>query len=162
MVQNLSNPTQNQYGTINKIGSTAEGRVVYQIDDPQKQQSIRMSVAAKDCDTFERSYRQIIESAPKLQKYTESTPPEKIEKNQKIAKWLVIGCGLLGGLIPMLKVKGDGFLGVLKQVGLTLLGTGAGLGVGIFGASRLVTPPGVKEFSQASQALSKLDIKPVM
>ena len=161
MVQNLSNSTQNQYGTINKIGTTPEGRVVYQIDDPKKQQSLRMSVAAKDSDTFERSYKQIMESAPKMQAYTEKTSPEKIEKNQKMAKWLVAGCGLVGGLIPMLKVKGDGFLGVLKQVGLTLLGTGAGLGVGLFGASKLVTPPGAKEFTQATQTLSKLDIKPV-
>ena len=161
MVQNLSNSTQNQYGTINKIGTTPEGRVVYQIDDPKKQQSLRMSVAAKDSDTFERSYKQIMESAPKMQAYAEKTPPEKIEKNQKLAKWLVAGCGLVGGLIPMLKVKGDGFLGVLKQVGLTLLGTGAGLGVGLFSASKIVTPPGAKEFTQATQALSKLDIKPV-
>ena len=82
MVQNLSTQTQNQYGTINKIGTTAEGRIVYQIDDPKKQQSLRMSVAAKDCDTFEKSYKQIMESAPKMQAYTEKTPPEKIEKNQ--------------------------------------------------------------------------------
>ena len=130
MTQSISqNP--NQYGTINRIGTTPDGRGVYQIDDPNKKQSIRMSVAAQDCDTFEKSYTKILESAPKLQEYAEKTPPEKIAKNQKIAKWLVAGLGLVGGIIPLIKCKGNGFWGTLKQLGITLLGTGAGLGAGL-------------------------------
>ena len=44
----------------------------------------------------------------KKQEYAEKTPPEKIARNQKFAKWLVAGLGIVGGLIPLIKCKGNG------------------------------------------------------
>lgn len=155
MVQNISTQAPNQYGSINRIGTTSEGRVVYQVIDSNQQNSIKLSVAAKDADVFEKSYNDVLKSAPKLKDYAEKNPPEKIEKKRKIAKWLVGGCVLVGGLIPAIATKGS----TLKQVGLTLLGTAGGFVTGLFGASKLVSPPGVKEFARASQTISKLDIE---
>ena len=59
-----------------------------------------------------------------------------------------------------MKVKGEGGKGALKQVGLTLLGTVAGLIGGLFVASKVTTPPGAKEFNNATRVLSSLDIRP--
>ena len=161
MVQNLSTQPQNNFGTISRVGATNNGRIVYQVTDGAGKASVKMSVAQKDCDKFEKSYKDIMESAPKLQKYAQSVPPEKMQKKQKIAKWIVGGCALLGGLWPALKVKGAGFPGFIKQAGLTLLGAGAGAVAGMFVASKMVTPPGAMQFAKASQTLSKLDIQPV-
>ena len=49
----------------------------------------------------------------------------------------------------------------MKQLGLTLLGTGVGLVGGMFIASKMVTPPGAMQFSKATQTISKLDIQPI-
>ena len=84
-----------------------------------------------------------------------------MEKKQKQAKWIMAGCGILGGIWPLLKAKGNGFWGGLKQLGLTLLGTGVGLVGGGLIASKLVSPPGVAQFNKATQTISKLDIQPV-
>ena len=82
-------------------------------------------------------------------------------KKQKMAKWIVGGCAALGGIWPALKIKGNGWRGAIKQIGLTLLGIGAGAIAGTFVASKVVTPPGAMQFSKATQTLSKLDIQPV-
>ena len=102
-----------------------------------------------------------MESAPKLQRYAQTTSPEKMRKKQKSAKWIVGGCGLVGASIPMLKMKPLGFWGHLGALGLTLLSTGVGLVGGMFVASKMVTPPGAMQFSKATQTLSKLVIQPV-
>ena len=161
MVQNISNQPAAGFGSINRIGTTENGRIVYQIVDGNGQKTVKMSVNPRDCDTFEKAYRDIMVSAPKLQHYAQTTSPEKIEKKQKMAKWIVGGCGLLGGIWPLLKAKGNGFWGGMKQLGLTLLGTGAGLVGGMFIASKMVTPPGAMQFGKATQTISKLDIQPI-
>ena len=58
MVQNISAQNPNGFGTINRIGMTENGRVIYQIIDGSGAQAIKMSVAPKDCDSFEKSYRE--------------------------------------------------------------------------------------------------------
>ena len=161
MVQSVSNQAQNRYGSINRIGSTDNGRVVYQIADNKGDSAVKVSVAQKDCDTFEKSYKNIIEAAPKLEEYTRNTPPEKMIKKQQMSKWIIAGGAILGGIYPLLKIKGNGFWNVVKQVVLTLLGAGAGLVVGAYAAAKITTPPGAMQLSKATQALSKLDIEPV-
>lgn len=160
MVQNVSNQAPSGYG-INRVGMTNNGRVVYQVSGGIGQQPVKLSVAQQDCDKFEKSYHDIMISAPKLQKYAETTPPEKMEKKQKAAKWIVGGCGLAAGLIPLLKCKPKNFWGYIGATGLTLLSTGAGLIGGMLIASNIATPPGAAQFSKASQTLSKLDIQPI-
>lgn len=163
MVQGISTQTQspNGYGSINRIGRTNDGRVVYQVVDPEGKEAAKMSVAQQDSDTFEKSYKTIMASAPKMQKYAETTSPEEMKKKQSQAKWLIAGCGLLGGIVPLIKSKGNGFWGTMKQLVLTLLGTGVGLVGGIYIAGKMVTPSGVAEFTKATQAISKLDIQPI-
>ena len=161
MVQNVSNSTPNNYGTIRRVGMTNNGRVIYSVVDASGNEAGKMSVAQRDCDKFERSYNTMIHSAPKLQAYAQTTTPEKMEKKQKLAKWIVGGGALLGGLWPALKVKGSGVLGFFKVLGLTLLGTGAGAIGGMFIASKIATPPGAADFAKATQTISKLDIQPI-
>ena len=161
MVQNVSNPSAGNYGSINRIGSTESGRVIYQVTDASGQVAGKLSVAQKDCDTFEKSYKDIMEATPKLQNYVQNTPPQKIEKKQRLSKWIIAGSVLICGLIPAIKVKGDKFWGVMKQIGATLLGAGVGLGLGVGVATKTCTPPGSMQFTKATQKLSKLDIQPV-
>lgn len=161
MVQNVSTQTPNNYGSINRIGMTDNGRVVYQLIDSTGKEAGKMSIAPQDCDKFEKSYNSLLESAPKLQAYSQKTSPAKMEKKQKMAKWIVAGCGIVGGLIPLIKCKPNNVWGYIKSLGLTLLSTGAGLVGGMFVASKLVTPPGASEFAKATQTISKIDIQPV-
>lgn len=160
MAQSISNNVQSAGGSINRIGTTNNARVLYQIIDGNGG-SAKISVAQKDCDTFERSYKDIMEAAPKLEEYARTTSTEKMMKKQQMSKWIMAGGAVLGGIYPLLKAKGNGFWGVLKQIGLTLLGTGVGLGVGTYAAVKLTTPPGAVKLSKATQTLSKLDIEPV-
>ena len=76
-------------------------------------------------------------------------------------KWIIVGCGLIGGIIPLVLAKGNGFWGFMKQAGLTLLGTGAGLVLGFGIVAKTMTPPGSTQFMKATQNLSKLDIQPM-
>lgn len=161
MTQNITNQPISGYGSINRVGMTNNGRVVYQVVDGQGKVAGKMSVAQKDCDTFEKSYRDIMESAPKLERYARTTTPEKMQKKQSLMKWIIGGCGLIGGIIPLVLAKGNGFWGFMKQAGLTLLGTGAGLVLGFGIVAKTMTPPGSTQFMKATQNLSKLDIQPM-
>lgn len=157
MVQNVSNQNQNSnLGSISRVGTMNSGREIYQITSSEGKVVGKMSVAPQDCDTFEKSYNTLIAVAPKLHEYTQNTPPEKFEKKQKMAKWIIAGGALLGGLWPALRARG-----LFKQISLTLLGSLAGLAGGIFVAKKIVTPPGAQEFAQATQTISKLDIQPM-
>ena len=160
MVQSVSSQGQGRYGAINRIGMTNNGRIIYQVIDPSGQEAGKMSVAQKDCDKFERSYKDIMETAPKLQRYAQTTSPAQMEKKQKQAKWIVLGGTVLGGILPLLKIKCKGFWGFIKATGLTLLGAGAGAAGGLFVASKVATPPGAAKFTKATQTISKLDIQP--
>lgn len=150
------------YGTINKVGTTADGRVIYQVNDPTGRVAGRLSVPLKDCDTFEHSYKQVIDAAPKLQAYMNKMTPEKMKKKQKTVKWIV---GILGGLgagIPIYltrNIVGKGH--ILKQTAAALGGAIVGLGTGIFAAKKILTPPGAKEIAVAQKNLENIDIRPV-
>lgn len=161
MVQNVGSPIQapstNKYGTVKKIGTTENGRIVYQIIDPAGKLSGNLSVASNHADVFEKSYNQLLENAPKIEKYTASMDPVKMEKIKNRGKWIRAIFTCVGGGIPMIKVKG----GTWKQIGLTALGTIAGFITGSLVAGKVTTPPGAKEFAQATQTISKLDIKPI-
>ena len=150
------------YGTVNKVGTTADGRVIYQVNDPTGRVAGRLSVPVKDCDTFEYSYKQVIDAAPKLQAYMNKMTPEKMNKKQKTAKWLVGILGAIGAGIPIYltrNIVGKGH--ILKQTAAALGGAIVGLGTGVFAAKKILTPPGAKEIAMAQKNLEKIDIKPV-
>lgn len=161
MVQNVASAGSNSMGTITRIGNCDGGRCIYEIKNGEGKVAGKMSVAQQDCDKFEKAYNDLKEAAPKLQQYVENTTPEKMAKKQKQAKWIVGGTALLGGLIPAFACKGAGWLGALKKIGCTVLGTAAGLFAGSFIASKTTTPPGAAQISKATQTISKLDIQPV-
>lgn len=160
MVQNINRA--NPYGSISKIGTTDNGRVIYQVIDNEGKIAGRMSVAQKDSDTFEKSYNDIMESAPKLQKFAEKhSTPESMQKLKKTANW-TIGIGtLLGagvGIFGCSKLK---ITTSWKQVLATLGTTIAGFIGGVKLASALTMPDGVAKFTKATQNISKLDIQPL-
>ena len=159
MVQNVSQPQG--YGSIKKVGMTQDGRVVYQAIEPNGKVAGRISIARKDCDLFEKSYRDILESAPQIQRYAKTTSPDKMAKKQKAAKWIVGLSTAVGGGVPLflIKTKSD-WKGMLLQVGATLGGCLAGLIAGSFAAEKVVLPPGAKKFAQATKNLSKIEIRP--
>lgn len=161
MTQNISNQPHSGYGSINRIGTTNNGRVVYQVINNKGEVAGKMSVAQKDCDTFEKSYRDLMEATPKIEQYARTTTPEKMQKKQQQMKWIIGGCGLLGGIVPLILYKPQGEWKSVKQVGLTLLGTGAGLVLGFSAAAKTMTPPGSVKFVKATNNISKLDIQPV-
>lgn len=155
MVQNISN--QNPYGSINRVGQTNDGRVIYQVTDPTGKEAGKMSVAQADCDVFEKSYKDIMESVPKLQKYAEKhSSPDDMKKVQSRSRWITASFAVVGGLIPMIKTKGATW----KQVLFTLCGTVAGLAAGIATSYAVTAPPGAAKMAKATKAISKLDIRP--
>lgn len=154
MVQSV-NSSNNNYGSIKRTGSTPDGRIIFDLVDPNGETAGRLSVAQKDSDLFEKSFNVIQEKAPKLQKYMDKKGPEGIEKDKQRTKWTIGISTFIGGIIPALKAKGEWYV----QIPLTLLGTAAGFFAGNFIASQALVPPGTKEISQATQTISKLDIK---
>lgn len=150
------------YGAINKVGTTADGRVIYQVNDPTGRVAGRLSVPVNDCDSFEHSYKQVINAAPKLQAYMNKMTPEKMKKKQKTASWTVGILGAVGAGIPIYLTRNmAGKMKVLKQTGAALGGAIVGLGAGVFTAKKMLTPPGAKEIAEAQKNLEKIDIRPV-
>ena len=158
MVQSVHN--QQPFGLVNKIGTSADGRIVYQVVDTNGQEAAKMSVAPQDCDKFEKSYTDIMEAAPKLQKFViEHNSPQEMAKRQKMAKRFV-GIGALAGfLLPIpftAKFKNHA---LLKQMAVSTLGLVAGLFTGSKLATAFVAPPGSAKLEKASKTLSKLDVQ---
>ena len=161
MVQNVTNQN-NGYGSINRIGTTENGRGVYQVSDADGKVKGRLSVAAKDCDTFEKSYKTILNAAPKLQKFAESTTPEEMQKKRKKSLWTIGILGAIGASVPIYLTRNlTGNWKVLKQSLAALGGAIVGLGSGIFAAKKSMTPPGAQELTEASKVISTLDIQQV-
>ena len=162
MAQNISMQSNQGYGAIKRVGRTQDGRIVYQATEPNGKVAGHISIAQKDCDLFEKSYRDIMESAPKIQKYAQTTSPDKMAKNQKKAKWIVGLSTAIGGGLPLFLIKGKpGFWHGLLQAAATLGGCIAGLGIGSVVAQRVALPPGASKFAQATKNLSKIDVRPV-
>lgn len=158
MVQNISNQAS-AYGTINKIGMTENGRVVYQVIDGKGQEAGKMSIPQKDCDVFEKSYRDIMETAPKLQKFAEKHSTEESRKKlKKTSNWTIGLCTVLGAGIGIFKTTN---MATWKQVLCTLGTSIAGFAAGIGLSYAFTAPPGITKFNKATQNISKLDIQPV-
>ncbi len=158
MVQNVTNQGQNNYGAITKIGTSQDGRAIYQVNSPNGQVAGRLSVAAADCDKFEKSYQQIMEVAPKLQEYAANTTPEKMEKKKKKASW---GIGIMAVLGAGVSIYLTRNAKIWKQALTSLAGGFAGLTCGSMIARKILVPPGAKELSEATKTLQTLDVKPL-
>ena len=164
MVRNLSSQNQaNSMGSFQKVGTLPNGRQVYQLLEPDGNVAGKITVAPQQADTFERSFKTVIDNAPKIQEYQDKLTPRAIEKKKNTAKYIKWGATLTGFLVPALFVKpkcNKKWVATLIQVLATFGGTIAGFIGGQLGATKVVMPPGGMEVAKATQTISKLDIQP--
>ena len=158
MVQNVGSQGGNMYGSIDRAGSTPDGRVIYKVTGADGKVAGGLSVAPADCDRFERSYKDIMDAAPKLEKYMQTHTQEDVKRAQKKGRWITAGAAFVGGIIPAVAIRKPG---KLVKILATLAGTVAGLFTGLQIARKTTVPPGAEQLSKATQEISKMDIKPV-
>lgn len=154
--QQTNQSSVNAMGSINKIGKTPEGRVIYQLIEPNGKAGNKITVGAQNSDVFERSFQTITNVAPKLQDYAKKMTPEKAEKQKNTAKWLRRGFFAVGFLAPAILVKGKTWKQALATIGGSILGIIAG----VISTNKIMTPPGMKELNEATKVISGLDIQP--
>ncbi len=157
MVQNITNQNAS-FGSISRVGTTPDGRIIYQVNDSSGQEAGKMTIAAQDADVFEKSYNDIMEAAPKIQKYAiEHSSPEDSEKRKKTSRIITLLTTLIGAGVPIyLTRKSSTWKQVFSVLGGTITGLIAGIGISF----ATLTPPGMMKFSKASKNLSKIEIQP--
>ena len=162
MVNELSgNLKPNSYGNISRAGVLPNGRVKYNVVDSAGNKAGSLSVPEEQVDTFEASYKGILDAAPKIQAYVEANSSEyQIKKRRNTARAIVAASGLVGAGIPLFILRKSS--SVTKQILGTVAGVVAGLSAGFFASLGVTTPPGSFEFAKATRELSKLDIQPVL
>ena len=159
MVNGITGFKQNSYGNIQKIGSTEHGRAIYRVIDSDGKEAGRLSVAGTDTDKFESAYRDIMDAAPKIQKYvTENSSEADIKKRRNLSRAIVGVGGFLGAAIPIALTRKAS---TLKQIIATVTGVVAGLSAGFATSLSVTTPPGTYKFAKASRTFAKLDIQPI-
>ena len=159
MVYGITGFKQNSYGNIQRMGSTENGRAIYRVIDSDGKEAGRLSVAGTDTDKFESAYRDIMDAAPKIQKYvTENSSEADIKKRRNISRAIVGAGGFLGAAIPIALTRKAS---TLKQILATVTGVVAGLSAGFATSLAVTTPPGTYKFAKASRTFAKLDIQPI-
>lgn len=159
MVNGITGFKQNSYGNIQKIGATENGRAIYRVIDSEGKEAGRLSVAGADTDKFESAYRDIMDAAPKIQKYvTENSSEADIKKRRNTSRAIVGIGGLVGAAIPVVLTRKAS---TLKQILATVTGVVAGLTAGFATSLAVTTPPGTYKFAKASRTFAKLDIQPI-
>ena len=157
---NSSGFKQNSYGNIQRIGASANGRVLYRVIDSNGEEAGRLTVAGKDTDKFEQSYRDIMDAAPKIQKFVTENSSEADIKKRRMTSRLITGAGALAGFVVPIALTRKA--STLKQILSTVAGLVLGLSEGFATSLAVTTPPGTYKFAKASRTISKLDIQPVM
>ena len=156
---NPSGFKQNTYGNIQKIGTTPNGRTVYRVIDSQGEESGKLSVPHEQADKFESAYKDVMDSAPKIQKYVmENSSEEDIKKRRNLSRLIVGTGGVIGAAIPIALSKK---MSKTKTILTTVAGIIAGVSAGFAASLAATTPPGTYKFAKATRTFSKLDIQPV-
>ena len=159
MVNGITGFKQNSYGNIQKIGSTEHGRAIYRVIDSDGKEAGRLSVAGTDTDKFESAYRDIMDAAPKIQKYvTENSSEADIKRRRNLSRAIVGAGGLIGVAVPIALTRKAS---TLQQILATVAGVVAGLSAGFVTSLSVTTPPGTYKFAKASRTFAKLDIQPI-
>lgn len=159
MVNGITGFKQNSYGNIQRMGSTENGRAIYRVIDSDGKEAGRLSVAGADTDKFESAYRDIMDAAPKIQKYvTENSSEADIKKRRNLSRVIVGAGGFIGAAIPIALTRKAS---TLKQILATVTGVVAGLSAGFATSLSVTTPPGTYKFAKASRTFAKLDIQPI-
>ena len=162
MVSELSvNLRPSSYGNILRSGSLPNGRVMYSVIDSEGKKAGRLSIPAEEVDTFEASYKQILDSAPKIQAYVKAnSSQESIDKRKRLANGIVATSGVAGFAIPMIILRKSA--SVTKKILGAVAGIVTGLSAGFIASLSATTPPGSFAFARASRTLSTIDIQPVL
>ena len=159
MVNGITGFKQNSYGNIQRMGSTENGRAIYRVIDSDGKEAGRLSVAGTDTDKFESAYRDIMDAAPKIQKYvTENSSEADIKKRRNLSRAIVGAGGLIGVAVPIALTRKAS---TLQQILATVAGVVAGLSAGFVTSLSVTTPPGTYKFAKASRTFAKLDIQPI-
>ena len=159
MVYGITGFKQNSYGNIQRMGSTENGRAIYRVIDSDGNEAGRLSVAGTDTDKFESAYRDIMDAAPKIQKYvTENSSEADIKKRRNLSRAIVGAGGLIGVAVPIALTRKAS---TLKLILATVAGVVAGLSAGFVTSLSVTTPPGTYKFAKASRTFAKLDIQPI-
>ena len=159
MVNGITGFKQNSYGNIQRMGSTENGRAIYRVIDSDGKEAGRLSVAGTDTDKFESAYRDIMDAAPKIQKYvTENSSEADIKKRRNLSRAIVGAGGFIGAAVPIALTRKAT---TLNQILATVAGVVAGLSAGFATSLSVTTPPGTYKFAKASRTFAKLDIQPI-
>lgn len=152
---------QNSYGNIQRIGATQNGRAVYRVIDSRGDEAGKLTVAGSDVDKFEKAYKDIMETAPKIQKFVVNhSSEEDIKKRKNLSRGIVAAGGVLGAAVPIYLTRKSP--SVLKQILATVAGIVTGLSAGFAGSIAATTPPGSIKFAKAAKTLSKVDVQPIV
>ena len=159
MVNGITGFKQNSYGNIQRMGSTENGRAIYRVIDSDGKEAGRLSVAGTDTDKFESAYRDIMDAAPKIQKYvTENSSEADIKKRRNLSRAIVGAGGFIGAAVPIALTRKAT---TLQQILATVAGVVVGLSAGFATSLSVTTPPGTYKFAKASRTFAKLDIQPI-
>ncbi len=149
---------QNSYGNIQRLGTNTNGRTVYRVIDSQGDEAGKLSVPYNQAEKFESAYRDVMESAPKIQKFVrENSSEEDIKKRRNLSRLIVGTGGVIGAAIPIALSKK---MSKIKTVLATVAGIIIGVSAGFAASLAATTPPGTYKFAKATRTFSKLDIKP--
>ena len=158
-VLNFGASSNTPYGNIQRIGTTQNGRSVYRVIDSQGKESGKLSVPQEQVDTFESAYKDIMDVAPKIQKFViEHSSEEDIRKRRNLSRVIVGTGGVIGAVVPVVLTKKSS---TVKKVLATVTGIIAGLTGGFAASLAATTPPGTYKFAKATRTFSKLDIQPM-
>ena len=150
----------NSYGNVQRIRELPNGRVLYGVVDAEGKNAGHITVPIEQADTFESSYQEILETAPKIEAYiSANSSEENIAKRRNIARGIVAASGLIGAGVPLLVLRKS--TSVTKKILGAVTGVVVGLAAGFVASLGVTTPPGAIEYSKATRELAKLDIKPV-
>lgn len=162
MINELSGSlTSNSYGNILRAGNLPNGRVVYHVIDSDGKKTGKLSLPKEQSDSFEASYKKILESAPKIQAYVNANSSiEAINKRKNIGRGVVAAFGLSGAAIPLLILRKS--TSITKKILGVVAGIVSGLSAGFIASLGITAPPGSMDFAKARKTLSELDIQPVL
>ena len=162
MVNGLSgNLRPSSYGNVLRAGNLPNGRVMYNVIDSEGNKAGKLSLPAQQVDVFEASYKQILDSAPKIQAYVKANSSEEsINRRRNMARGIVATSGIVGAAIPLMILKKS--TSVTKKILGAVAGIVTGLSAGFIASLGVTTPPGSLEFAKATRTLSTLDIQPVI
>ena len=162
MVSDLSvNLRPSSYGNVLRTGRLPNGRVMYSVIDSEGNKAGKLSIPLEQVDTFETSYKEILDTAPKIQAYVKAnSSQESKDKRKNLSRAIVAASGVTGFAIPMVILRKSA--SVTKKILGAVAGIVTGLSAGFIASLGVTTPPGSFAFARATRTLSTLDIQPVL